>query len=327
MVERSRELRALMLAFYHDWSKGDDAFLDVLSESEHAVHIGTDPSEWWVGGVGAKALWRQQLDEVGRFQVEPGDLVTVVHEGTGWVVDNPKVIFKNGYVVDARITSVFVREDDGEWRSVHIHLSVGVANEDAVGMELTTSIERLADWAAEAKPDLTQSVSPEGTVTIAFTDLESSTELNEKLGDEAWLEFIRHHDDVVRETVESHGGSIVKGVGDGFMLAFPSARRSVECAISLQRRVTAVSMIPVRMRVGLHTGEPIRHRDDLFGRDVAYAARVGAVAEGGEILVSSVVRSLCTGATLDFEGPREVEFKGFDGKQPVYAVPWTDQPS
>ena len=110
--------------------------------------------------------------------------------------------------------------------------------------------------------------------------------------------------------------------GDGFMLAFPSARRGVECAIAIQREISSFDD-RLKVRMGLHTGEPRRRADHFYGRDVAYAARVGSAASGGEILVSSLVKSLVepSGSVL-FEGPRELDLKGFEGPQPVYADSW-----
>jgi class 3 adenylate cyclase len=76
--------------------------------------------------------------------------------------------------------------------------------------------------------------------------------------------------------------------------------------------------------MGLHTGEPLRHADDFYGRDVAYAARLGAAATGGEILVSSLVKALVEpSGSVTFEGPREFELKGFEGRQPAYNVVWS----
>ena len=75
--------------------------------------------------------------------------------------------------------------------------------------------------------------------------------------------------------------------------------------------------------MGVHTGEPVRQADDFFGRDVAYAARLGAAAGGGEVLVSSLVKSLVEpSGAFSFEGPHELELKGFDGPQPAFSVVW-----
>jgi len=310
-----------MLAIYQDWSNGDHSFIDVISDDDGMIVIGTDPTEWWKAGPHVKAIFHAQVDEMAGLRITAGELNAFSHGDVGWVVDNPTFSFPNDIEVLIRSSVVFVREPAG-WRIVHWHVSVGQGNEETLGMELTTSIDVLAEWADEVKPDLTPTASPEGTVTIVFTDIEASTALNTELGDDRFLEVIRHHDELVRSAVAAHGGTTVKGAGDGFMLAFPSARRGIECAVKLQRDIAERDDPPIRMRVGMHTGEPLRHGDDFFGRDVAYAARVGAVARGGEILVSDLVKSLCAGTSFGFEGPREVEFKGFDGTQNVYAVPW-----
>ena len=90
----------------------------------------------------------------------------------------------------------------------------------------------------------------------------------------------------------------------------------------MQREVSALDG-PIFVRMGLHTGEPIRHSDDFYGRDVAYTARLGAAARGGEILVSSLVKSLVEpSGSFAFDGPRELQLKGFEGPQPTFNVVW-----
>jgi class 3 adenylate cyclase len=155
-----------------------------------------------------------------------------------------------------------------------------------------------------------------------FTDMEGSTATNEAMGDDKFLPLLLRHHEIVEYRTRAAGGTVVKSQGDGFMLAFPSARRGVDCAIVVQREVTALDE-RLKVRMGLHTGEPVRHSDDFFGRDVAYAARVGSAASGGEILVSSLVKSLVEpSGSYRFDGPREMELKGFEGPQPIYSVRW-----
>lgn len=320
-MKPSRELRDLMLGFLADVAEGSDAYVELLSASEHASMIGTDPEEFWVGGREIRALARVQQQEMGPTILKV-DKVYAFEEGTvGWAFtrgtfgpeDNP------GPMV--RLTYLFHREDDG-WKVVHLHASVGADTRDTFGRDVTTSIDAVADAVEQDRPDLAPVASPEGTVTIMFTDVEASTATNEALGDDRFLPLLLKHNDIVRSHTISAGGSVVKSQGDGFMLAFPAARRAVECAISVQREVVELSG-PIRVRMGLHTGEPIRHSDDFFGRDVAYAARLGSAAIGGEILVSSLVKSLVEpSGSVKFEGPREVELKGFDGPQPIFAVVW-----
>jgi class 3 adenylate cyclase len=307
---------------YRDWSAGDtSAAVDFFSNADEVVSIGTDPDEFWVGGVRAKQIMHMQFTEIGRVTVEPGALRAYSSGELGWAVDAPTMTLADGTVMHLRVSYVFVRERDG-WRIVHCHTSVGAQNAEAWGREFTTSLDAVASAVQDERPDMKPAAAPDGTVTIMFTDIESSTATNEALGDDRFLPLLLRHNDIVRAQTRAAGGSVVKSQGDGFMLAFSSARRGVECGIGIQREVSALEG-PIWVRMGLHTGEPIRHSDDFFGRDVAYAARIGSAASGGEILVSSLVKSLVApSGSFRFEGPRELELKGFEGPQPVYAVSW-----
>ncbi|MDZ4277837.1 MAG: adenylate/guanylate cyclase domain-containing protein [Dehalococcoidia bacterium] len=168
---------------------------------------------------------------------------------------------------------------------------------------------------------------PEGTVTILFTDIADSTAIGERLGDRRWLEVLRMHNAIVREQMQAQGGYEVKTAGDGFMVAFTSARRALQCAIDVQRALVPYNDdhpdAPLSVRIGLHTGEPVREADDFYGWHVNLAGRIAASARGGEILVSSLLKGLIESAgDITFSEPREVQFKGVSGIQRVFAVAW-----
>jgi class 3 adenylate cyclase len=190
-------------------------------------------------------------------------------------------------------------------------------------------IDRVLSWVEEEQPDLAGATAPDGTVTILFTDIENSTALNERLGDRRWLEVLRAHNSVVRQCIGEHGGFEVKAQGDGFMIAYPSARRGLECAVDMQRNLSRLDDggldEPLRVRIGLHTGEAIREGKDFYGRSVTLAARLGDEAEGGEILTSSIVRELVgSSADVPFEDAGELQLKGLRGRQRVYRVVWEE---
>jgi class 3 adenylate cyclase len=138
------------------------------------------------------------------------------------------------------------------------------------------------------------------------------------------LEVLRAHNALIAAATDRHGGRVVKGQGDGFMLAFPSARRAVECAREIERDVAATfddPGSPIRVRIGVHVGELIREADDFFGHAVNYAARVAGAARGGEALVSSLVHELVPPTReFAFEAAREVELKGIDDVQRLYPL-------
>lgn len=190
-----------------------------------------------------------------------------------------------------------------------------------------TSIDLVAAAIDRDRPDLARLGGDSGTITIVFSDIESSTQLAVAHGDSEWFEVLTEHDRLVRREVADHGGTVVKHQGDGFMLTFPSARRAVGCMIAIQRALAAwAEREPdraVRVRMGAHTGEAIDEGGDLFGRHVIHAARVGNLAEGGEILVSSMVRDLVAPrGDVELGPPRPVELKGLDGDHRVHAVVW-----
>lgn len=149
----------------------------------------------------------------------------------------------------------------------------------------------------------------------------------ERLGDERWLEALRAHNDVVRTHVREHGGVEVKSIGDGFMVAFGSARRGLRCAVAVQRALeemgTAEAGDRVSVRIGLHTGEVIAEANDFFGKNVILASRIAAKAIGGEILVSSVSRAVVQGTDeFEFGEERPLELKGLAGTHVVHALAW-----
>ena len=133
------------------------------------------------------------------------------------------------------------------------------------------------------------------------------------------------HDRVAREAIESRGGSEVKHTGDGIMAAFASVSPAIECAIAIQRGITAKNEpagIPLRVRIGLAAGEPVVHSEDLFGAAVQLAARLCARAEPGAIVVSSAVRDLAIGKAYGFTKRGRIRLKGFDEPMAIYDVAW-----
>ena len=167
----------------------------------------------------------------------------------------------------------------------------------------------------------------EGTITIVFSDIESSTERATALGDTAWMEVLNRHNEIVRRNVRQWSGHEVKNQGDGFMLTFPGARRALRCMIAVQQELASAESVDeagsVRIRVGVHTGEVIAAGDDIFGRHVMIAARVAGQALGQEILVSALVYEIASArGDLRFGAPRVVTLKGIEGDHVVYPLEW-----
>ncbi len=175
---------------------------------------------------------------------------------------------------------------------------------------------------AEAAPVGTEARRAERT--FMFTDIVDSTRLAETLGDDAWNRLLRRHDQIVRAAVAEQGGEEVKATGDGFFLAFEDADRAIEAGIAVQRRMAAqrdeAGFAPA-VRIGLHAAAASRVGLDYVGTGVNQAARIGAAAAGGEILVSSDTLS---GARHRYEvsEPRTLELKGISAPVEVASVHW-----
>jgi class 3 adenylate cyclase len=193
------------------------------------------------------------------------------------------------------------------------------------GLDVTSSIDSMIESVADERPDLSAHVNDDGSVTILFSDIEDSTLMTERLGDERWLELLRAHNALFRRRLREHGGYEVKSQGDGFMLVFRDPEAALACASEIQRDLEAAEGAEaerVRVRMGLHTGQALRDEGDLFGRSVILAARIAAQARGEEILVSEALRDAAGGFAFD-EG-RELELKGLAGRHRVYRAEWEE---
>jgi adenylate cyclase len=202
--------------------------------------------------------------------------------------------------------------------------TANLVRKEGFGAAVRSSIEDLADWAEVERPDLAR-VTPDGKVAILFSDIEESTALNERVGDRAWVRLIGEHDKLVRRLVKARSGHVVKSQGDGFMIAFALAEQAVRCGIDMQDALEKDAQRRrhngIRVRIGIHMGRSVRRGDDLFGRNVAMAARVAAEAGGGEILVSDTVRDALRDCDdISFDQGRDAELKGFAGTHRLYAV-------
>jgi eukaryotic-like serine/threonine-protein kinase len=221
----------------------------------------------------------------------------------------------------------------GMQRLVTEVLTLRLEAQGLVALDATTSIDYMIEAVSSERPDIASHAAPDGTVTIVFSDIEDSTSITERLGDERWLQVLRAHNSLFRRIVRGHDGFEVKNQGDGFMLVFPDARRALECGVAVQRELAEAELSEgerIRVRMGMHTGEAIREEGDFFGRSVILAARIAAEARGGEVLVSEALKAQAEasgdggdGSTkVGFDAGREVELKGLAGKHRVYRADW-----
>jgi class 3 adenylate cyclase len=153
--------------------------------------------------------------------------------------------------------------------------------------------------------------------TLLFTDIVGSTELVARLGDSAWSELLREHDAILRWAVGENGGRVVTHTGDGALSVFDQPAGAVRCAHALPARFDGLEL---RVRAGIHCGECEFSDDNVHGMAVHVAARVAALADAREVLVSRTVRDLVMGPELAFAPRGKRALKGVPGSWELFAL-------
>jgi class 3 adenylate cyclase len=159
--------------------------------------------------------------------------------------------------------------------------------------------------------------------TFLFTDIVDSTKLLETLGDQKWKRLLGRHNELVRERIVESGGEVIKQTGDGFFASFGNPKAAIEAAVAIQRALDAELVAP-DVRIGAHTGGAFAtdaDASDYAGQGVHTAARIGAAAEAGEILVSRDTLD-GVGAAFRLSEPRHETLKGFNEPVEVVSVDW-----
>jgi class 3 adenylate cyclase len=153
--------------------------------------------------------------------------------------------------------------------------------------------------------------------TVMFTDIVESTARAAQLGDRAWRDLLQRHYAMVRDALVRHRGREVKTTGDGLLATFDGPARAIRCALEVRDKAGDVNM---EVRAGLHTGECELIGEDIGGLGVHIGARVAALAQPGEVLVSRTVTDLVAGAGIAFETRGAHPLKGVPGDWELFAV-------
>jgi class 3 adenylate cyclase len=157
-----------------------------------------------------------------------------------------------------------------------------------------------------------------------FTDIAKSTDLVGAIGDEAWENLLTWHDQTLRSLFASHRGEVVHHTGDGFFVTFENSESALKCAVAVQRALAEHRRqhgFALLVRIGVHSAEATRRGKDYGGAEVHKAARIAALAEGGEILASDETVA-GAGGDLAASEPREVTLKGFSEPIHVTRIEW-----
>jgi class 3 adenylate cyclase len=223
-------------------------------------------------------------------------------------------------------TLVMHRTGDNAWDPRHSrYLAQRIAGARYVELEGTDSLPFVGDSDAiveEIEEYLTGARSggeqTRALLTVMFTDIVEATARAARLGDGRWRDLLADHDAQVREQLVRFGGREVKTVGDGFLVTFAGPpSRALRCALSI---TAAAHRLGVELRVGVHTGECELIGEDVGGMAVHIAARVNALADPGEVLVSGTVFGTVVGGPFAFEDRGFHELKGVPGRWPLFAL-------
>jgi class 3 adenylate cyclase len=213
----------------------------------------------------------------------------------------------------------------GEYLAQHIPGARYVELPGADHVPFTEDADALLDEVEEFVVGTRGTREPERRLaTVLFTDIVGSTDRAAAVGDRRWRDVVELHDEIVRKALARHRGREIKTMGDGFLATFDGPARAIRCA---QEALREAERIGVPVRAGVHTGECDVVGDDLAGMAVNIGARVGALAEAGEVLVSQTVKDLVVGSGIDFEDRGAHTLKGVPGEWRLYASQTNRQPA
>ncbi|MFY9782786.1 MAG: adenylate/guanylate cyclase domain-containing protein [Acidimicrobiales bacterium] len=325
-MEPAPELVPFTERIIRSFLAGDtSAVIDAIADQPGSILIGTDDEEWYEGFETVAAYLQVYFAETessdgNMFEDFAMDKILAWKEGSvGWIAAHCRASTNLGEF-SGRFSFV-VHEEGAHWRIVHWHTSIAVTNEAIWGRTLTTSVDELLALVKDYESP-TGAMAHDGTVAIMFTDVVGSTALMEEIGEEKWIEILDWQSDIVRHQTAVFGGTVVKGQGDGFMLAFPAIGSAAACAVALQRALRGgANGVSLQTRMGIHCGNAKAEGGDFFGRTVVFAARLSSEANGGEILISQSAQEDLGGA-FSLGESRTLSLKGLAGDHPASLLLW-----
>lgn len=332
-VKRSAEIEAVVRRFLASRIANDmEAMRSLHSGSDFLRLIGSDEWQWYQGGEAVLPTGGGSRPGEGEggfkgnrgseFQVVDSEILRLEayeEENVGWAAVEQRRTLVGGQQVVLRITFVF-RLESSVWKAIQIHFSVPVSDEEFLDVGLNRTLSDLLTSLPD-ETDVAAQGAPVTTVTMLFTDVVDSTRLSRSVGDAAWAVRIAGHFERERAAVEGAGGSVVKTLGDGGMYAFPSATSALRAAADIQIALTGAAD-DFSVRMGIHTGDVVRNRQDLLGVTVNKAARVAAAADGGQILVSSATADMVNPSEFTFGAPITAHLKGIEATQTLVPFTW-----
>jgi class 3 adenylate cyclase len=225
---------------------------------------------------------------------------------------------------EARVLLASAHRAEGKRDDALLELEAALGAFERLGAALDAGHVRSDLEALGAKPVARASGDGRQTKTFMFTDIVRSTKLVDAIGDDAWADLVRWHDETLRSLFAGHQGEEIDQAGDGFFVAFPESAAAVDCAVAIQRKLAdhrRTHGFAPQVRIGLHSAEATRQGGGGYkGRGVHEAARISALAEGSQILATA--GTVDEPVRFSVSEPRAVELKGVDKPVEVVSIEW-----
>jgi pimeloyl-ACP methyl ester carboxylesterase len=299
----------------YPWAPTWDARQRVAREFEESWGQDVDLSEMWPNAGEEDAAW---FGRRGRASLSPAGARDLILMNSRVDVRDVLASIQCPTLVLHRTGDRDARVDEGRYIAERIPGSVFVelpGDKHTLVAEPETVLDEVEEFLTGARPvPATDRV----LATVLFTDLVGSTERATVLGDAAWASLLTRHDDAIRSELVRFGGEEIDTAGDGFLALFDGPARAIRCALAIRG---ALDSLGLDVRAGVHTGEVERPVGEKpRGIAVHVGARVMALADRGEVFVSSTTHDLVAGSGLEFEDRGEHRLKGVEGPRRVYVV-------
>jgi class 3 adenylate cyclase/pimeloyl-ACP methyl ester carboxylesterase len=297
--------------------KAADPFMTVAMEPD-AVEQGFDTLRFVAPSVADDDAFRTWWDLAGNRAASPSMARALTHVIAAADVRDTLPRVSVPTLILHRQDAIFVPVTQGRYLAEHVPGALYVELPGADSLYWVGDAAPMLDEIEEFITGVRGGFDAERVLTtIVFTDIVGSTQRAAELGDLGWHDLLDNHDRIVRHQLERFRGREVNTAGDGFVVTFTSPSVAIDCADAI---VDAVRPLGIEVRVGIHAGEVEVRGDDVAGMAVHIGARVAALAEPSEVLVSSTVREIVTGSRRKFVERGEHELKGVPGRWRVYAL-------
>ncbi len=274
--------------------------------------------DWVVPSRSGDERFRQWFARIMRMAASPAQLEVYMRSNSAIDIRAVLPSIQVPTLVINRKEDRLVRVEHGRYLAEHIPGARYVELEGGDHWPWFGDTDAIVEEVEEFLTGMRHAAAPDRVLaTVMFTDIVGSTEHVARVGDDAWRHLLDQHDTMTRRQLERFRGRELKQMGDGVLATFDGPARAVQCARAIQEATRAIGL---EVRAGVHAGECDVRGDDIGGLAVHIAARVAAAAGPGQVLVSSTVRDLVAGSTLDFIDVGTHQLKGVPGEWRLYEV-------